>query len=214
MSLEQQLKEKQKMILEQQRTILHQNEIIEKQQNLIIEQKNQINDIKKEFETKNANKSAELSTTEKNLSNEAQLKRIKELEQKLKDQEAENEKNVKQIIKDKFLAIQNLQRQIEKAGLKDWEKIVNDKEKIIKEQEQKLDAVRVHIEKLKEEWAEKEIYIEKLEEGSKKLKELEKSQDYILETEGRLKKMEDVWKQKIKEKDNRIKELEKMLDQK
>ncbi len=202
------------MILEQQKTILHQNGVIEKQQELIIEQKNQINDLKRDLEARGIEKTIKGSGTETNLSNEAQLKQIEELEKKLKNQEIEHEKEMKQVIKDKFLAIQKLQRQIEKAGMKDWEQIVNEKEKIIKEQEQKLNAVRVHVEKLKEEWAEKEIYIEKLEKESSKLKELEKSQEYILETEGRLKKMEEVWKQKIKEKDNRIKELEKMLDQK
>ncbi|NVM04436.1 MAG: hypothetical protein HWN67_19085 [Candidatus Helarchaeota archaeon] len=214
MSLEQKIKEKQKMILEQQKTILHQNGVIEKQQELIIEQKNQINDLKKELEVKGREKTSRGSATETHLSNEAQLKKIEDLEQKLKNQEVEHEKGMKQVIKDKFLAIQKLQRQIEKAGMKDWEKIVNEKEKIINDQEQKLNAVRVHVEKLKGEWAEKETFIEKLEKESNKLKELEKSQEYILETEGRLKKMEEVWKQKIKEKDNRIKELEKMLDQK
>lgn len=214
LSLEQKIKEKQKMILEQQKTILHQNGVIEKQQELIIEQKNRIKDLKREFEAKDIVKTTKGSETETNLSNEAQLKKIKDLEQKLTTQEVEHEKEMKQVIKDKFLTIQKLQRQIERFGMKDWEQIVNEKEKIIKEQEQKLNAVRVHVEKLKGEWAEKEGFIDKLEKESNKLKELEKSQEYILETEGRLKKMEEVWKQKLKEKDNRIKELEKMLDQK
>ncbi|MFX0134033.1 MAG: hypothetical protein ACFFDN_10355 [Candidatus Hodarchaeota archaeon] len=212
MSLEQKIKEQQKLILEQQKTILHQNGVIEKQQELIIEQKNQINDLKKELVVKSREKPPKGSITETKLSNEAQLKKIEELNQKLKNLEVEHEKEMKQVIKDKFLTIQKLQRQIEKAGMKDWENIVNEKEKIIKQQNQKLNAVRDHVEKLKEEWAEKEAYIEKLENESKKLKGLEKSQEYILETEGRLKKMEEVWKQKIKEKDNRIKELEKMLE--
>lgn len=211
MELEEKMKEQEKIILDQQKTIMRQNEIVEKQQDIIIEQKNKIKNLEKKFEEKVTDKKSIKSSSNNVISKDSQIKRISELEQMLKDQEDQYEKNLKRVIQEKLIAVRKLQKLIEESNIKDWPKIVSEKDKIINEQEQKMSAVRLHVEKLKKEWAEKEAWIEKLEVDAKKFKDLEKSRKDILQTEEKMKKIEDVWKQKIKEKDNRIKELEKML---
>jgi len=212
LSLEQKIKEQQRIILEQQQSILQQSEIIQKQQELIIELKNQIKDLKRGITADAGDRGVLVSSSESILSKESQLRRIEELEQKLKEQEELYERNLKKAIKEKLEATQKLQKELEEAKIRDWQKEIAEKDEILREQEKRLNAVRIHVEKLKEEWAEKERYIEQLEEHASKYKKLELSQSNILETEEKLKRMEEVWKQKIREKDKRIKELENLLE--